>query len=150
MTPQTSFSLSCRKPFSPASNLITTPNPVLLLPSPSNPTSSDSSTNSVTSSKTHHHNQWQDTLETRISEEEIVPSDIAHLVLDCIHDPELGLKFFDWVTQRPYGCSLDGFAYSSVLKLLASSRVFLEIETVLESMKVEDKLPTPEALDLSN
>ncbi|GMP99531.1 hypothetical protein CsSME_00046966 [Camellia sinensis var. sinensis] len=32
--------------------------------------------------KTHHHNQWQDTLETRLSEEEIVPSDIAHLVLD--------------------------------------------------------------------
>ncbi|CAL5346480.1 unnamed protein product [Camellia sinensis] len=29
--------------------------------------------------KTHHHNQWQDTLETRLSEEEIVPSDIAHL-----------------------------------------------------------------------
>ncbi|KAI8018566.1 Pentatricopeptide repeat-containing protein [Camellia lanceoleosa] len=74
--------------------------------------------------KTHHHNQWQDTLETRLSEEEIVPSDIAHLVLDRIRDPELGLKFFDWVTQRPYGCSLDGFAYSSLLKLLASSRVF--------------------------
>ncbi|CAL5328010.1 unnamed protein product [Camellia sinensis] len=97
--------------------------------------------------KTHHHNQWQDTLETRLSEEEIVPSDIAHLVLDRIRDPELGLKFFDWVTQRPYGCSLDGFAYSSLLKLLASSRVFSEIETVLESMKVEDKLPTREALD---
>ncbi|CAL5434996.1 unnamed protein product [Camellia sinensis] len=97
--------------------------------------------------KTHHHNQWQDTLETRLSEEEIVPSDIAHLVLDRIRDPELGLKFFDWVTQRPYGCSLDGFAYSSLLKLLASSRVFSEIETVLESMKVEDKLPTWEALD---
>ncbi|CAL5347449.1 unnamed protein product [Camellia sinensis] len=97
--------------------------------------------------KTHHHNQWQDTLETHLSEEEIVPSDIAHLVLDRIRDPELGLKFFDWVTQRPYGCSLDGFAYSSLLKLLASSRVFSEIETVLESMKVEDKLPTREALD---
>ncbi|CAL5385226.1 unnamed protein product [Camellia sinensis] len=97
--------------------------------------------------KTHHHNQWQDTLETRLSEEEIVPSDITHLVLDRIRDPELGLKFFDWVTQRPYGCSLDGFAYSSLLKLLASSRVFSEIETVLESMKVEDKLPTREALD---
>ncbi|THG10348.1 hypothetical protein TEA_004156 [Camellia sinensis var. sinensis] len=97
--------------------------------------------------KTHHHNQWQDTLETRLSEEEIVPSDIAHLVLDRIRDPELGLKFFDWVTQRPYGCSLDGFAHSSLLKLLASSRVFSEIETVLESMKVEDKLPTREALD---
>ncbi|CAL5402384.1 unnamed protein product [Camellia sinensis] len=97
--------------------------------------------------KTHHHNQWQDTLETRLSEEEIVPSDIAHLVLDRIRDPELGLKFFDWVTQRPYGCSLDGFAYSSLLKLLASCRVFSEIETVLESMKVEDKLPTREALD---
>ncbi|GMP55728.1 hypothetical protein CsSME_00020462 [Camellia sinensis var. sinensis] len=51
MTPQTSFFLSCRKPFSPASKLVTTPNSVLLLPSPSNPTSSDSSTNSVTSSK---------------------------------------------------------------------------------------------------
>ncbi|XP_028057015.1 pentatricopeptide repeat-containing protein At1g52620-like isoform X1 [Camellia sinensis] len=97
--------------------------------------------------KTHHHNQWQDTLETRLSKEEIVPSDIAHLVLDRIRDPELGLKFFDWVTQRPYGCSLDGFAYSFLLKLLASSRVFSEIETVLESMKVEDKLPTREALD---
>ncbi|XP_028117251.1 pentatricopeptide repeat-containing protein At1g52620-like [Camellia sinensis] len=97
--------------------------------------------------KPHHHNQWQDTLETHLSEEEIVPSDIAHLVLDRIRDPELGLKFFDWVTQRPYGCSLDGFAYSSLLKLLASSRVFSEIETVLESMKVEDKLPTREALD---
>ncbi|KAF5943699.1 hypothetical protein HYC85_017776 [Camellia sinensis] len=97
--------------------------------------------------KTHHHNQWQDTLETRLSEEEIVPSDIAHLVLDRIRDPELDLKFFDWVTQRPYDCSLHGFAYSSLFKLLASSRVFSEIETVLESMKVEDKLPTREALD---
>ncbi|KAA8541902.1 hypothetical protein F0562_023054 [Nyssa sinensis] len=91
--------------------------------------------------------QWEETLETRLSEEEVVPSDIAHFVFDRIRDVELGLKFYDWVSQRPYGCPLDGFAYSSLLKLLAKSRVFPEIETVLDSMKIEEKSPTREALD---
>ncbi|KAK2974387.1 hypothetical protein RJ640_021243 [Escallonia rubra] len=94
------------------------------------------------------HAQWEQTLETRLSEEEIVPSDIAHQVFDKIHDVELGLKFLDWVNRRPYGCSLDGFAYSSLLKLLAKSRVFSEVEMVLESMKCREQLPTRESLDV--
>ncbi|KAF7135427.1 hypothetical protein RHSIM_Rhsim08G0214900 [Rhododendron simsii] len=91
--------------------------------------------------------QWQDTLETLLSEQETAPSDITHFVLDRIRDPELGLKFFDWVSNRPYGCSLDGFACSSLLKLLARSRVFPEIERLMGVMRVEDKVPSREALD---
>ncbi|KAG5537576.1 hypothetical protein RHGRI_024880 [Rhododendron griersonianum] len=96
---------------------------------------------------THNNTQWQDTLETLLSEQETAPSDITHFVLDRIRDPELGLKFFDWVSNRPYGCSLDGFAYSSLLKLLARSRVFPEIERLMGVMRVEDKVPSREALD---
>ncbi|KAE9454967.1 hypothetical protein C3L33_13131, partial [Rhododendron williamsianum] len=96
---------------------------------------------------TQNNTQWQDTLETLLSEQETAPSDITHFVLDRIRDPELGLKFFDWVSNRPYGCSVDGFAYSSLLKLLARSRVFLEIERLMGVMRVEDKVPSREALD---
>lgn len=69
-------------------------------------------------------------------------------MLDKIHDPELGLKFFDWVSNRPYTCSLDVFAYSSLLKLLAKYRVFSEVEGLLDCMKNDDKLPTNEAFDI--
>ncbi|KAF7145258.1 hypothetical protein RHSIM_Rhsim04G0187400 [Rhododendron simsii] len=96
---------------------------------------------------TRNNTQWQDTLETLLSEQETTPSDITHFVLDRIRDPELGLKFFDWVSNRRYGCSLDGFAYSSLLKLLARSRVFPEIERLMGVMRVEDKVPSREALD---
>ncbi|XP_061359806.1 pentatricopeptide repeat-containing protein At1g52620 [Gastrolobium bilobum] len=90
--------------------------------------------------------QWQDSLESRFAESEVVVSDVAHFVIDRIHDAELGLKFFDWASTRPFSCSLDGFAYSSLLKLLARFRVFSEIELVLENMKVQDLKPTHEAL----
>nr|GMC86183.1 pentatricopeptide repeat-containing protein At1g52620 [Ipomoea batatas] len=91
-------------------------------------------------------NHWEQNLETRLSEAQVVPSEIAHLVFDKIQDAELGLKFFDWVSQRPYGCPLDGFAYSSLLKLLAKFRAFPEIEALLlDSTKCEETLPTREA-----
>ena len=92
--------------------------------------------------------QWEEMLETRLSVEEIVPSEIAHLVFDKIHNADLGLKFFGWVSDRPYGCSLDGFAYSSLLKLLAKFKVFSEVEAVLKSMKCQGKVPSCEAFDV--
>ncbi|CAN4086383.1 unnamed protein product [Withania somnifera] len=96
----------------------------------------------------HTQHQWEHTVENRLSQEEIVPSDIAHLVFDKLKDPHVGLKFFDWVSERPYGCPLDRFAYSSLLKLLAKYRVFPEIESLLPNLTTcEDKLPTLEALD---
>ncbi|KAM3322823.1 hypothetical protein P3S67_003974 [Capsicum chacoense] len=50
--------------------------------------------------------------------------------------------------NRPYGCPLDRFAYSSLLKLLAKFRVFDEVESLLsELITCEDKFPTLEALD---
>ncbi|KAJ8553634.1 hypothetical protein K7X08_024312 [Anisodus acutangulus] len=92
--------------------------------------------------------QWEHTVETRLSQEEIVPSDIAHHVFDKLKDPHVGLKFFDWVSKRPYGCPLDHFACSSLLKLLAKFRVFVEIESLLSNLTTcEDKFPTLEALD---
>uniref|UniRef100_A0A164U4N2 Pentacotripeptide-repeat region of PRORP domain-containing protein n=1 Tax=Daucus carota subsp. sativus TaxID=79200 RepID=A0A164U4N2_DAUCS len=93
------------------------------------------------------HIQWEQTLETKLSECEVVPSDIAHLVFDKIQDSELGLKFFYWVTDRPYGCSLDASAYSSLLKLLARFRVFAEIESLLESLNCEEGLVSCDAVD---
>lgn len=92
--------------------------------------------------------EWEETLETRLSEEEIVPSEIAHLVLDKIHNPELGLKFFDWVSNRPSGTPADTFGYSSLLKLLAKSRLFSEVENVFGCMKRAKIIPTPEAFDV--
>lgn len=92
--------------------------------------------------------QWEETLETRLYEEEIVPSEIAHFVLDKIHNAELGLKFFDWVSNRPYGSPADSFGYSSLLKLLAKSRLFSEVENVFGCMKREKIIPTPEAFDV--
>ncbi|KAL2539274.1 Pentatricopeptide repeat-containing protein [Abeliophyllum distichum] len=91
--------------------------------------------------------QWEKILETRFTEEDVAPSEIAHLVFDKIRNCELGLKFFDWVSQNSF--SLDGLAYSSLLKLLASSKVFTEIGNLLaECMKCEEKLPTREAFDV--
>ncbi|KAK1367396.1 hypothetical protein POM88_042957 [Heracleum sosnowskyi] len=93
------------------------------------------------------HIRWEQTLETKLSEHEVVPSDIAHLVFDKIQDSKLGLKYFYWVNDRPYGCSLDGFAYSSLLKLLAKFRVFSEIESLLESLNSGERLVSREAVD---
>ncbi|KAK6127937.1 hypothetical protein DH2020_038314 [Rehmannia glutinosa] len=91
--------------------------------------------------------QWEETLQNRFSEEEIAPSEVAHLVFDKIRDCELGLKFFGFVSQNSF--SLDGFAYSSLLKLLARSKLFKEIDNVLlDCMQCEEKLPTREALDV--
>ncbi|KAI3766743.1 hypothetical protein L2E82_16814 [Cichorium intybus] len=90
---------------------------------------------------------WEETLETRLSEEDIVPSDIAHQVFDKIRDVESALKFFDWISQRPYGCSLHGIAYSSLLKLLAKSKAFHEIDSVFIRMKTEKELPTYDSLN---
>ncbi|KAG5554424.1 hypothetical protein RHGRI_012078 [Rhododendron griersonianum] len=141
------LTVSCREPFSAASN-----------PAPKTPTSSSPYARFKPQTKrlvneicqilaTQNNTQWQDTLETLLSEQETAPSDITHFVLDRIRDPELGLKFFDWVSNRPYGCSVDGFAYSSLLKLLARSRVFPEIERLMGVMRVENKVPSREALD---
>ncbi|KAI9110200.1 hypothetical protein K1719_018642 [Acacia pycnantha] len=94
------------------------------------------------------HEEWEDSLETHFAESRILVSDVAHFVLDRINNPELGLKFFDWASRRPYSCSLDGAAYSSLLKLLARFRLFSEIELVLKTMKVEYRKPTPEALSI--
>ncbi|KAK4410603.1 Pentatricopeptide repeat-containing protein [Sesamum angolense] len=89
--------------------------------------------------------QWEETLQNRFFEEDIAPSEVAHLVFDKVRDCEMGLKFFDFVSQNRF--SLDGFAYSSLLKLLARSKVFAEIDNVLlECMQSEEKLPTREAL----
>ncbi|PQM41758.1 pentatricopeptide repeat-containing protein [Prunus yedoensis var. nudiflora] len=90
--------------------------------------------------------QWEQSLATQFSETETLVSDVAHFVLDRIHDVELGLKFFDWAFKRPYCCSPDGFAYSSLLKLLARFRVLSEIELVMEQMKFEEVKPTIDAL----
>ncbi|XP_047260666.1 pentatricopeptide repeat-containing protein At1g52620-like [Capsicum annuum] len=96
----------------------------------------------------HTQQQWENTVESRLSEEEIVPSDIARLVFDKLKDAHVGLKFFGWVSNRPYGCPLDRFACSSLLKLLAKFRVFDEVESLLsELITCEDKFPTLEALD---
>ncbi|XP_021830199.1 pentatricopeptide repeat-containing protein At1g52620 [Prunus avium] len=90
--------------------------------------------------------QWEQSLATQFSETETLVSDVAHFVLDRIHDVELGLKFFDWAFKRPYCCSPDGFAYSSLLKLLARFKVLSEIELVMEQMKFEEVKPTIDAL----
>ncbi|GAB4850085.1 hypothetical protein Ancab_029383 [Ancistrocladus abbreviatus] len=53
---------------------------------------------------------WDEALEIRFYEEEepIDASVVAHLVFDRIRDVELGIKFYDWMTQRKFCSSLDG------------------------------------------
>ncbi|KAK6284665.1 hypothetical protein POUND7_003617 [Theobroma cacao] len=93
------------------------------------------------------HPQWPDSLETRFCDEETCVSEVAHYVFDHIHDVELGIKFFDWVSkQEPQHFPLNELAHSSFLKLLARFRLFSEIETALENMKMEEIKPTHEAL----
>lgn len=94
------------------------------------------------------HEQWEETLETRLSQEESPISDVAYHLFNRIGDVNLGLKFFDWIKQSPYSYSLNGYAYSSLLTLLANSKEFAEIETVIESMRGEDKLPTSETMSV--
>ncbi|WVY99639.1 hypothetical protein V8G54_025709 [Vigna mungo] len=86
--------------------------------------------------------QSHESLQSRFAQSNVLVSDIAHFVIDRVHDPELALKFFDWASTRPFSCSLDGVAHSSLLKLLARFRVFSEIESVLESMKAQNLIPT--------
>ncbi|KAL3639706.1 hypothetical protein CASFOL_014674 [Castilleja foliolosa] len=89
--------------------------------------------------------KWEETLQNRFFEEEIAPSEVAHLVFDKIPDCESGLKFFTFLSQN--SLSLDGFAYSSLLKLLARYKLFEEIDNVLsDCTNSEDKLPTRDAL----
>ncbi|KAK8716198.1 hypothetical protein V6N13_043516 [Hibiscus sabdariffa] len=93
------------------------------------------------------HPQWPDSLENRFYNEETRVSEIAHYVFDQVHDVELGIKFFHWVSkQEPHHFRLNGLAYSSFLELLARFKLFSEIDTALENMKVEEIKPTHEAL----
>ena len=94
------------------------------------------------------HENWDQVLDTRLSEESVEPSEICHLVFDRIKDVSLGLKFYGWFSHRKYCSSLDRYAYSSLLKLLTSNRMFSEVENVLHCMKKEDVLPTIEAFDV--
>ncbi|XLR28549.1 hypothetical protein HN51_041883 [Arachis hypogaea] len=133
--------IQCQRPSSLESNHVTAPKSPPLCRPASVPLVIDA----VRILATHAH--WRDSLESRFAESEVLVSDVAHFVLDRIHDPELGLKFFDWANSRPFFCSLDGFAYSSLLKLLARFRVFSKIELVLNSMKVGNLKPTHESLN---
>nr|AYM00827.1 pentatricopeptide repeat protein [Salvia miltiorrhiza] len=91
--------------------------------------------------------QWEESLQNRFIGDDITPSEVAHLVFDKIRDCELGLKFYGFISHNSF--DLDGFAYSSLLKLLARSRVFAEIDTVLlECLHSEEKRPTHEALGI--
>ncbi|KAJ6712108.1 PENTATRICOPEPTIDE REPEAT-CONTAINING PROTEIN [Salix purpurea] len=74
-------------------------------------------------------------------------SGIAHFVFDRVRDPELGLKLYEWASKRSdVNDLLDGFSCSSLLKLLARCRVFVEVENLLETMKCKALAPTREAL----
>ncbi|KAG6429897.1 hypothetical protein SASPL_107953 [Salvia splendens] len=89
--------------------------------------------------------KWEESLQNRFFGEDIAPSEVAHLVFDKIRNCELGLKFYGFISHSSF--HLDGFAYSSLLKLLARSRVFAEIDSVLlECLHCEEKRPTHEAL----
>lgn len=67
-------------------------------------------------------------------------------MFDKIHDVELGIKFFNWVSkQETLHFPFNGLAYSSFLKLLARFKLFSEIDTALENMKMEETKPTFEA-----
>ncbi|KAF9689639.1 hypothetical protein SADUNF_Sadunf01G0113200 [Salix dunnii] len=93
------------------------------------------------------HPHWQNSLETRLLDCETPVSGIAHFVFDRIRDPELGLKLFEWASKRSdVNDLLDGFSCSSLLKLLARCRVFVEVENLLETMKCKALAPTREAL----
>ncbi|KAL4600710.1 hypothetical protein ACB092_11G217700 [Castanea dentata] len=94
--------------------------------------------------------QWEQPLESFFSESDVVVSDFAHFILDRIHDVELGVFSLEehLASKRPYSCSLNGSAYSSFLTLLARFKVFLNIELVLERMKLEELKPTCEALSV--
>ncbi|KAJ6308462.1 hypothetical protein OIU76_018115 [Salix suchowensis] len=93
------------------------------------------------------HPHWQNSLETRFSDCETPVSGIAHFVFDRVRDPELGLKLYEWASKRSdVNDLLDGFSCSSLLKLLARCRVFVEVENLLETMKCKALAPTREAL----
>ncbi|KNA04555.1 hypothetical protein SOVF_198620 [Spinacia oleracea] len=94
------------------------------------------------------HQNWEKLLEPQLAEESIEASEIAHLVFDRIRDVGLGLKFYEWFSHRQYCSPLDGYAFSSLLKLLGNSRVFDEVENVLICMKIQGILPTIEAFDV--
>ncbi|XP_077213201.1 pentatricopeptide repeat (PPR) superfamily protein [Tasmannia lanceolata] len=91
--------------------------------------------------QTHHNdNTWEQILESQFSDNNFIVSDI----LDHIRDVDSGLKFFNWVSQRD---PPDSRSYSALLKILARSKRFLEINAVLEKMNNQGKSPTREALD---
>lgn len=91
--------------------------------------------------------RWEESLESRLYEEENLVSDVAHHVFDKIWDPELGLKFYRWISDKTtYQGYLNYHAYSSLLKLLSRFKEFPEIDRVLGTMKNEQVSPTPDAL----
>ncbi|CAN1145361.1 Pentatricopeptide repeat-containing protein At1g52620 [Linum perenne] len=95
--------------------------------------------------------QWQESLDSLFVSTETEVWEIAHLVFDKIREPVLGLKFFDWASEKSdFGTfPLNGFACSSLLKLLARSWVFEEVENLLETMKCKELIPTREALSVA-
>ncbi|EXB67318.1 hypothetical protein L484_025800 [Morus notabilis] len=92
--------------------------------------------------------QWQNSLRTHFDQSDVLVSDVAHLVLDRVPSAQLGLKFFHWGSQSPHFRFSNGLAYSSLLKLLARSRAFSEIEPVMGNMRIEEIKPTLDALSL--
>ncbi|KAL9264846.1 Pentatricopeptide repeat-containing protein [Drosera capensis] len=89
---------------------------------------------------------FDQTLETLLSQHSITGSQIAHLVFDRIRDALLGIKFYDWVTNRKYCESLDGYGFSSFLRLLCRNRLVGEIGNVLEEMRKDGIFPTRDAV----
>ncbi|KAK7261913.1 hypothetical protein RIF29_28237 [Crotalaria pallida] len=89
--------------------------------------------------------QWPHSLQPHFAHSNLLLSDVAHFVIDRLHDPVLGLSFFHFVLKNPFSCPLTGAAYSSLLKLLARFRVFSEIELLLGKMKDENLEPTHDA-----
>ncbi|XP_058074476.1 pentatricopeptide repeat-containing protein At2g01390-like [Magnolia sinica] len=89
------------------------------------------------------HQSWDEVLETQFAQDpEIAVSD----VLDRIRDVKLGLMLFIWAFRRNDG-SANASTYSALLKILARSSEFQEIESVLKTMKSENKTPSREAFD---
>ncbi|KAM7257071.1 hypothetical protein ACFE04_012812 [Oxalis oulophora] len=98
--------------------------------------------------KTQPISQWQYSFTIYLDDgHETNQSSIAHLVFDKMHDINLTLTFFHWVSKhQPSLFSLDGYAYSSLLRLLARFREVDEIENVLKGMDFQEMKPTRQSL----
>ncbi|CAN0905146.1 Pentatricopeptide repeat-containing protein At1g52620 [Linum grandiflorum] len=95
--------------------------------------------------------QWQESLDSLFVSTETEVWEIAHFVFEKIREPVLGLKFFDWASEKSDfdRFPLNEFACSSLLKLLARSWVFEEVENLLETMKCKGLIPTREAFSVA-